>query len=49
MADVDPALVQQIFDISQRKQEANVHHDRQADDLAARLEVFERVRFRHPG
>ena len=48
MAYVDPALVQQILDVSKRKREAHVHHDRQADDLLARLEVLERITFRHP-
>ena len=33
MADVDSALVQQIFDISQRERETNVQHHRQPDDL----------------
>jgi hypothetical protein len=35
VADVDGALVQQVLDIAERKGKANVHHDRQADDLRA--------------
>lgn len=40
-------LVQQVLDVAGREREAHVHHRHQADDLAARLEVLERVRFRH--
>ena len=47
MADVDAAFVQQIFHISKRKWEPDVHHHRQADDLRARLEVLEYVGFGH--
>ena len=49
MTDVDAALVQQILDVSQRDRETNVQHHRQADDLLARLEIFVRVTFLHPG
>ncbi|WP_328823205.1 hypothetical protein [Sulfitobacter sediminilitoris] len=42
MADVDPAFVQQIFDVPKRKRKTNIQHYRQADDLGAGFEVFER-------
>ena len=48
MADFDPALMQQVFDVPERKWEPNIHHNRQADDLWARLEVLERGAFCHP-
>jgi hypothetical protein len=41
VADVDPALVQQVLDIAERKWKSNVHHDRQADDLGAAMKVLE--------
>jgi len=47
MADVDPAFVQQVLDVSERKGKANVHHDRQADDLRAAVKVLEGVAFCH--
>jgi hypothetical protein len=37
MADVDASLMQQIFDIANRKWESDVQHHCQADDLKARL------------
>jgi hypothetical protein len=39
MRDVDASLVQQVFDIPQRKWVSDVHHHRKADDLGRRLEV----------
>ena len=45
---VDAAFVQQIFNIPQRKREANVHHDRKTDDFPAGPEVLEWFVFRHP-
>lgn len=33
MANVDTALVKQIFNIPQRQREADVHHDRKLDDF----------------
>jgi hypothetical protein len=48
MADLDPALVQQVFDIPQRQGEPDVHHHRQADDLGRRLELAKRVGSAHP-
>jgi hypothetical protein len=47
MADVDAAFVQQIFHISKRKWDPDIHHHRQADDLRARLEVAKGRRFCH--
>ena len=47
VADVDAALVQQVLDVSERKWKANVHHDRQANDLRAAVKVLEGVRFVH--
>jgi len=47
VANVGAALVEQIFHISQRKREPNVHHHRQADDLGTGLEIAERGAFRH--
>lgn len=47
MADLDPALVQQVLDVAQRKGKADVHHYRHADDFWARLEVAERAAFAH--
>jgi hypothetical protein len=49
MADLNPALVQQVLDVSQRQWKANVHHYRQADDFWAGLEVKKRAQFTHPG
>ena len=47
VADVDAALVQQVLDVSERKWKANVHHDRQANDLRASVKVLEGVFFHH--
>ena len=33
MANIDSALVKQVFDISQRERKPDVHHDRKLDDL----------------
>ncbi len=46
---LDAALVQQILHIPQGQREVDVKHDREADDLWARLEVSERGAFGHPG
>jgi hypothetical protein len=48
MADVDPALMQQILHIAEREREPDVHHHCQANDLGARFEVTKRRRFCHP-
>src|ERR1700684_2510927 len=41
VADVDPALGQQIFDVSKRQRVSNVHHDDQTDDLWRAVEISE--------
>lgn len=33
IANVDPALVQQVFDIAQRQRYSEIYHDRELDDL----------------
>ena len=43
MADVDPALGQEIPDVSQRHGESHVHHHDQTDDLRRAIEISERV------
>ena len=43
MADVDAALDQQIFDLSQRQRVANIHHHREADDLWRTVEIAEGI------
>jgi hypothetical protein len=43
VADVDPTLEQQIFDIPQTKRISNVHHHNQADDFRRRIEIAERA------
>ncbi|MEP4766608.1 MAG: hypothetical protein ABJY83_01800, partial [Roseibium sp.] len=47
VAQVDPAFVQQIFDIPKRERETDVQHHRKADDFGAGFEVFERGRIGH--
>jgi hypothetical protein len=44
MHNVDPAFVQQVFNVPQRERIPDIHHNRQADDLGARLEVAEKAR-----
>ena len=39
MADINTALVKQVFDIPKRQREANIEHHRQADDLRTCIEV----------
>ena len=48
MADVDATFVQKIFHISQRERKPHIHHNSQADDLRARLEVADGAVFCHP-
>jgi hypothetical protein len=43
MADVDPALGQEIFDVAQRQRVSHVHHHHQTDDLRRAVEISERV------
>ncbi len=47
VADIDPAFVQQIFDIPQRKRKSDIKHHGQADDLGTGFEVLEGGRFGH--
>jgi hypothetical protein len=47
MRDVDPPLVQKVLNVPQRKRVADIHHDRQADDLGRGLEVAENARVAH--
>ena len=41
VADDDAPFMEQVFDVSQREGEPDVHHHREADDLGAGLEVPE--------
>src|SRR5580692_7266286 len=43
MADVDPALGQQILDVAQRQWVSHVHHHDQTDDLWRAVEISERI------
>src|SRR5208282_3343449 len=43
VADVDPALGQQILDVAQRQWVPHVHHHHQTDDLRRAVEISERV------
>jgi methionine synthase II (cobalamin-independent) len=43
VADVDPALGQQILDIAQRQRVSHVHHHDQTDDLWRAVEISERI------
>ncbi len=40
MADIDPALVQQVFDIPQGKRKSDVQHHRKPDDFGTGFEVL---------
>src|SRR6202050_3235186 len=43
VADVDPALGQQILDVAQRQRLSHVHHHDQTDDLWRAVEISERI------
>ncbi|MEZ5986109.1 MAG: hypothetical protein R3B94_09175 [Hyphomonas sp.] len=43
MAGIDPALVKQVFDNSQRQWKPNIHYHRKLDDLGRRFEIAKRV------
>src|ERR1700691_107611 len=43
MADVDPALGQEILDVAQRQRISHVHHHDKTDDLRRAVEISERV------
>lgn len=47
MADLDPALMQQVFDVAQRQRKPNGEHHRQANDLRAGTRVAERGALGH--
>ena len=42
VANVDAALVQQVFDILERQRESDIEHHGEADDLGAGFEVTKR-------
>jgi len=46
MADIDSALMKQVFDISQRERKADIHHHRKANNFGRCLEMSEGIR--HP-
>ena len=43
VADIDTALGQQIFNLSQRQRVADIHHHRDADDLGRTVEIAEGI------
>jgi len=47
VADVDPAFVQKVLDVPERKWKSNVEYHSQADDHGAAVEVLEWVAFCH--
>ena len=47
MTDFDPAFVQQVFDIPERKRKTNVEHHSEADDLGAGFKVAKGRAFCH--
>lgn len=47
VADIDPAFMQQVLDIAERKREPDIEHQGQANDLGAGLEVLEGGSFGH--
>ena len=48
MADIDPAFVEQILNVSKRQWKSNIHHNRQTDDFVRRLEVAKSGTACHP-
>jgi hypothetical protein len=49
VADIDAAFMQQVLDIPKRKRKPYIHHNGQANDLGARLELAEgAAAFGHP-
>ena len=48
VADIDPALVQKVFHIAERKRKSDIQHHRKADDVGRCLDVAKWVRFFHP-
>ncbi len=47
VADVDAALVEQIFDITKRKWKPDIHHHGEADNLGRRFKISERIMIFH--
>jgi hypothetical protein len=47
VANIDAALVQKIFDVSQRQWKTNIQHDGEADNLRAAMKALEWVCFNH--
>lgn len=45
MADIDAGFVQQILDIAKGQRETDLHHHRQADNLATGFEIEKCIRF----
>src|SRR5271163_1037547 len=43
VANVDPALGQEILDVAQRQRVSHIHHHDQTDDLRRAVEISERV------
>jgi hypothetical protein len=43
VADVDPTLGHEIFDVAQRQWVSHVHHHHQTDDLRRAVEISERI------
>jgi hypothetical protein len=43
VADVDPALSEQILDVTQRQRVSHIHHHDQTDDLWRAVEIAKRV------
>jgi len=43
VADIDPAFLEQILDLTQRQRKPDIHHHRQADHLGRCLEVSEGI------
>jgi hypothetical protein len=43
VADIDAPLMEQIFDVSQRKRIADIHHHREADHLRRTVEITEGI------
>ncbi|MBA3898048.1 MAG: hypothetical protein H0X36_13145 [Sphingomonadaceae bacterium] len=43
VAEINPALEQEVLDIAQRQREPDLHHHHQADNFRRRIEVAKRV------
>ena len=47
LANVDTSLVKQVFDLSHRHRETDIHHDPQSDDAGRGLEIAEWISHPH--